>query len=143
MRTRSSPCLKLRAHHVGCSLLEIVTHNSSHPTVPIAAKRLVGNPHGLVQVKIGPDDICTPCPHWTGGVCDRGLEALNRSKDERFLALLGLQDGEILAGEELIERFCARADRAFFREVCEGCSPDACADAVTVVARSRALRPKE
>ncbi len=129
--------LRLRAHHVGCVILEIATRRGDHPTVPAAARRIAELPRGIVQVVVGPDDVCLPCPHWTGDACDRGFEEVNRAKDARFLALLGVREGATLAAGDLVDRFCARADLAFFREVCSGCRPEACAEAAAAVARSR------
>jgi len=120
--------ITLRGHHLGCTLVSI--HNpSDHPTVPKAIEWLKVHPKGRVRVVIGPDDICLPCPHWDGTTCGRGFEELNKGKDARFITLLGMKPGEALPAAEVFARLCARADLAFFKDVCGTCGPDKCAQA--------------
>jgi hypothetical protein len=120
--------LRLRGHHLGCVLHDLRTP-SDHPTVPKACAWLRANPTGTVHVVVGPDDICLPCPQWDGTTCLRGFEQLNQGKDRRFLALLGMKDGEGLPARELYQRLMARMVLAFLTEVCAGCSPKVCAEA--------------
>lgn len=120
--------LHLRGHHLGCVLHDLRTP-SDHPTVPTACAWLRAHPNGTVNVVVGPDDICQPCPQWDGSKCLRGFEQLNQGKDKRFLELLDMKDGEGLPARELFGRLMARMDLAFLNQVCAGCSPKACAEA--------------
>jgi hypothetical protein len=97
--------------------------------VPTAIAWLRDNPHGTVRVVVGPDDICLPCPHWQGGTCGRGFEELNCGKDRAFLQMLGLDDGDGMPAQRLMDLFRDRASAEFFRATCPNCSPDRCAQA--------------
>jgi uncharacterized protein len=119
--------LSLRGHHIGC-VLQGLHDGTSHPTVPIATQWLRENPQGMVRLVVGPDSICAPCPHWTGETCGRGFEELNKGKDQRFIAQLGLTPGDSLPAQELFARLCSRCTPAFFAEVCPGCSHQRCGE---------------
>ncbi len=122
-----SPTLTLRGHHLGC-VLKGLHDAAEHPTVPIAVAWLRANPRGNVAVVVGPDDICTPCPHWTGETCGRGFEELNKGKDARFIAQMGLKPGDSMPARELFALLCSRCSAAFFAEVCPGCSYTRCGE---------------
>mgnify|MGYP001089986925 CR=1 FL=1 len=128
--TTDTARLTLRGHHLGCVLAGF-GEPTDHPTVPKAVEWLREHPTGLLKGGVGPDDICLPCPQWDGTTCLRGFEEMNKGKDTRFVALLGMRRGEELPAREVYERLCARATLEFFEDVCPRCSPAKCAAAAS------------
>jgi len=122
--------LKLRGHHLGC-VMSAFRGKTDHPTVPKAIEWLKKNPEGLVEIIIGPDDICLPCPHWDGNTCTRGFEELNKRKDRKFIEQLKVKEGEKLPGRKVFKLLIERTDLDFFKRVCPNCSPEKCAKAAS------------
>jgi len=127
--------LIVRAHHIGC-LIHYATYGGKHPTLPILLAALREKPDRVLRVIAGPDDICLPCPHWNGAECvrEQGMEPKNRTKDERFLAALGLADGAEIRAGDLLRLVTERLDLAALRTLCADCEPDRCAAAMSRLA---------
>jgi hypothetical protein len=123
--------LTVRAHHLGC-VAHFAVHGGDHATLPILLEALRDDPCRPVRVVAGPDDICRPCPHWNGVECVRkeGMEPKNRAKDEAFLEVLGLSDGDVLAARKLFDRVAERFTLDALRRICPTCEPEKCAAAV-------------
>jgi hypothetical protein len=124
--------IALRAHHLFCLLKHNALH-TFHPTLPIALKTIKSNPEISIQVVVGADDICLPCPYWRNGRCERrkNMEENNRVIDEKFLAKLGLENGNVIQGKKLSQRMVERVDLACLSEICASCTPEICAAVLT------------
>ena len=118
----------VRAHHFVC-LAHHAVFGGEDPTLPDLLAALRENPDRDVRVVVGPEDVCEPCPHWNGTQCTRreGMEERNRIKDEGFLAVLGLTDGDVKSARELHEIIAGRVTVNVLMERCPTCSPEQCA----------------
>jgi hypothetical protein len=121
--------LTIRAHHLVC-LAQYAVFGGDHPTAALVLAAVREDPDGPVRVVAGPDDLCTPCPHWDGTRCSRlpGMEEKNRVKDARFLAVLDLGDGE-RSVREVYAIVAERVTIDVLKAVCADCEPDKCAEA--------------
>lgn len=133
--------LTVRAHHLVC-LLHYATFGGNHPTLPALLAALREDPDRMLRIVAGPDDICTPCPHWNGTECVReeGMEPKNRAKDLRFLAALGFAENVEMRASDLLRLITRRLDPATMRAVCPDCEPAKCSEAISrLAAASHAL----
>ena len=119
------PPLTIRAHHLLC-LSEANLDPQDHPTLMNILRTLKSDPDVLIRVVNGPDDICLPCPQWSGEDCLQkpGREARNGIKDRRFLERLGLKTGEVWEAKALYARIHERIDGGLIRETCATSTPE-------------------
>lgn len=128
--------ITIRAHHLFC-LSHANVEPRPHPTLPDVLERLKQDPTTSICVVAGPDEVCLPCPKWTGHDCGQkpGREERNVVKDRRYLVRLGLEEGAVLPVGALYRRMRRRVDATFIREVCFTSSLDhtqACGRALQV-----------
>ncbi|NLX59228.1 MAG: DUF1284 domain-containing protein [Phycisphaerae bacterium] len=123
--------LAVRTHHLMCVSRGALT-GSKHPTLSPLLELIRKEPGRLIRVVVGPDDICIPCPYWNGTECARseGMEAMNRRKDQEFLEVLGMSDGQVMNAREMYDLIGRRITLEALRWVCRGgCKPDECYEA--------------
>ncbi len=121
----------IRCHHLGC-LVDFAAFGGSHPTLPALLARLRENPDQIVRVVVGQDDACLPCPFWNDGQCTQrpGREERNRAKDERFLTILALEDGQELSFRQAMALVYERLGRDLLAQLCPSCHFGQCATAI-------------
>ncbi len=105
-----------------------------HPyghAVHTVALAILADPDVMLEMALGADDICSPCKHNVGGLCDDTIDTSFRpaapsSKrewnlliDRRWCARLGLAEGDRLTARQFCQRLRDRmADIAdIYREV--------------------------
>ncbi len=128
--------IRIKPHHlidilraVGQGQTAFHAHSYGH-ALPFVAERVLGDSDATLVVELGADDICEPCVHNVGGLCDdtidtsfrpaapRSKRAYNLLLDQRWCERLGLAQGQHLT----VRDFCLRlADRmgditAIYRE---------------------------
>ena len=91
--------MKLRSHHLLCLSHFRGKGYSYDFTVRLEAlwQKLQDNPAQRVQIVIGPDEVCSFCPHIGETGCEKGGEGEEhqiRILDERVLSALGLTIGQ-------------------------------------------------
>ena len=123
--------LAVRTHHLMCVSRGALT-GSKHPTLSPLLELIRKEPGRTIRVVVGPDDICIPCPYWDGTGCARseGMEEMNRRKDQEFLEVLGLSEGQEMSAHEMYDLIAQRITLESLRWVCRGgCKPDECFEA--------------
>jgi hypothetical protein len=135
----------IRAHHLLC-LLDALASGPSQPrlfgehlTLNQVARRLRDEPATMVCVNAGPDDICLPCPWWSGqgGHCLKeperaaSLDEARRGMDMAMLEVLAWPPGRTASAIDLYREIAAGMNG----EILAGriCLP--CPDAGTCAAR--------
>lgn len=116
--------LVLRGHHLLCLPRFQGAGYSEGFTANLAgiAKSLQKDPHQLVRVVAGPDDICNYCPHLKGDRCELDMEG-NRTaeRDMRVLALAGLAAGQSGHYSHLQSALRTALQTSSLQQACEGC----------------------
>lgn len=119
--------IAIKPHHfvdILVALGEGRTQYEPHPyghAVHAVAAEILANPDVQLRIELDADDICAPCSHNVGGLCDdaidtsfrprapRSKRAWNLRIDRRWCQRLSLQQDECLTARE----FCLRIqDRA-------------------------------
>ena len=122
-----SDVIRIKPHH----FIDVVTsfgHGQrtfeAHPyghAVHTVSERLLRDHDAMLEMDLGADDICAPCLHNVGGLCDDTIDTSFRpaappSKreynliiDERWCARLGLAQGDTLSAREFCQRLRDRA----------------------------------
>ncbi len=129
--------ISIKPHHfvdilssVGEGTTEFQPHPYGHAVHSVAA-RLLAQRDLEIQLEFGADDICRPCRHNRGGLCDDTIDTSYRptapkSKrewnlllDRRWCERLGLREGERLTARAFGERLRDRAGdiRDIYREI--------------------------
>ena len=117
--------IRIKPHHfvdiliaLGRGQPEFEPHPYGHAVHSVAA-RLLDDRDTLLEIEMGADDICRPCVHNVAGQCDDTIDTSFRPEapaskreynlriDRRWLARLGLSEGERLTSRE----FCRRLRR--------------------------------
>ena len=111
--------IRIKPHHfvdILCALGRGQTTFEPHPyghDVHGVAARLLADRDTLVEIELGADDICRPCVHNVGGLCDDTIDTsfrpdapsskreYNLLLDERWCERLGLRQGQRLTAREL------------------------------------------
>lgn len=90
-----------------------------HPyghAVHTISDRILHNPHALLQIELGIDDICLPCIHHVAGSCDDTIDISYRPAappakadwnlliDKRWCKRLELEQGEQIGAYQFCER---------------------------------------
>lgn len=114
--------IRIKPHHfvdivtaLGAGQKRFEPHPYGHAVHTVAAM-IAADPAVLLEMEFGADDICEPCVHNIGGLCDDTIDTSHRpdapaSKrewnlriDRRWASQLGLEQGDRLTARE----FCAR-----------------------------------
>lgn len=122
------PLIRIKPHHFidiltyyGAGTLRLTPHPYGHAFHAMAG-RITSTPCILLEIELGADDICQPCVHNIGGICDDTIDTsfqpsapsrkqeYNLLIDERWCAHLGLTQGERLSAAEFCERLTGRVD---------------------------------
>jgi hypothetical protein len=129
--------IRIKPHH----LMDILTafgkgqrrfdpHPYGHAVHAVAAA-VAEDPDVLLVMEFGADDICKPCVHNIGGLCDdtidtsfrpeapRSKREWNLRLDRRWAARLGLKEGDRLTARQLCERLRDELDdiAEIYREI--------------------------
>ena len=114
----------------GAGTLDLEPHPYGH-AVHTVARQILDNRDVELVMELGADDICVPCSHNIGGVCDDTIDTSFRpaapsSKrewnlliDERWCARLGLAPGDRLSAREFCHKLQNSAGDLYdiYREV--------------------------
>ncbi len=73
-----------------------------------------------IRVTFSLDNICAPCPHHNGRVCQQ--QSFIEDLDTRHAKALGLYGGETLTWEEALGRIKNAITVDIFHKICAGCS---------------------
>ncbi len=114
--------IRIKPHH----FVDIITSFSDkditfepHPyghAVHTISERILRDRDVLLEIELGADDICAPCKHNIGGICDDTIDTSFRPSapsskrewnlliDERWCKRLRLKQGERLTARELCRR---------------------------------------
>jgi hypothetical protein len=114
--------IRIKPHH----FVDIITSFSSenlifepHPyghAVHTVSQRVLEDRDILLEMELGADDICVPCKHNIGGICDDTIDTSFRPKapsskrewnliiDRRWCERLKLKQGDRLTAREFCER---------------------------------------
>ncbi len=114
--------ISIKPHHfvdilrdLGAGRADYQPHPFNHALHTVARAILV-DPDVLLRLEFGADDICGPCIHNIGGLCDDTIDTSFRptapsSKreynlliDRRWCRQLGLADGDVLSARQLALR---------------------------------------
>lgn len=114
--------IRIKPHHFIDILADIgrgrtlwQPHPYGHAVHTVAAA-ILAHPDVVLEMELGADDICAPCRHNVGGVCDDGIDtshrpAAPRSKrewnlliDSRWCEHLGLAQGDCLTARQFAQR---------------------------------------
>lgn len=133
----SSQVIAIKPHHFvdiiadyGLSQVAAGPHPYHHDVVRVTAA-VLADPEVMLQLEFGADDICRPCVHNIGGLCDDPLDPshgplapslkrdLNLLLDQRWSDRLGVAEGDRLSARGLAERIRARKGdiRGIYREL--------------------------
>jgi len=123
---RLSDPIRIKPHHFidivrdfGRGRTTFEPHPYGHAVHAVAAC-ILGDPDVMLEMELGADDICEPCVHNVGGLCDDTIDtsfrpAAPRSKreynlliDQRWCARLGLAQGERLTARAFCQRLAER-----------------------------------
>ncbi|MBM4031021.1 MAG: hypothetical protein FJ291_04460 [Planctomycetes bacterium] len=117
--------IRIKPHHFIDIVAEIGRGQTAwqpHPyghAVHTVAARLLADPDAMLEMELGADDICAPCNHNVGGLCDDAIDisfrpAAPSSKrewnlliDRRWCQRLGLAQGDRLTARQFCERLKA------------------------------------
>lgn len=118
--------IRIKPHH----FIDIITSYGRgekfepHPyghAVHAVAERMLSNRDVTLAIELGADDICRPCKHNVGGVCDDVIDTSYRPQapprkqewnlliDQRWCKRLGLSQGDRLTARQFCERLHDRA----------------------------------
>lgn len=114
--------IAIKPHHfvdivttLGSGQTEFRPHPYGH-ALHMVAQQILGNPDLLLCIEPGSDDICLPCQHNIGGICDDNIDIsfrptapkskreYNLLLDHRWSERLGLRPGDQLTARELCLR---------------------------------------
>lgn len=87
-----------------------------------AIMKILRGPNGdesLIEVTEHVDDICIPCPHRRDKSCVK--QDFITALDQRHIAALHLQGGQVLSWKEAKTRLVQYVDDATFDMICNGC----------------------
>lgn len=98
------------------------------------ANRILSDKETRLEITLEPDDVCRPCSHNIGGVCDNVIDRSfrpaapplmrdwDRLINERWCARLGIAEGDAFTARELCRRLADRAGdiTGIFREIVDG-----------------------
>jgi len=128
--------IAIKPHHFvdlitafGAGQMEFHPHPYGH-AVHSVAKELLANRDVDLRIELGADDICGPCRHNHGGVCDDTIDTSFRPEaptskgeynlliDRRWSERLGLRQDDELTARELCLRLrdCAHQIEDIYRE---------------------------
>ena len=117
-----SEIIRIKPHHfidILTSFGEGQRRFEPHPyghAVHTVSERILADPDVLLEMELGADDICRPCSHNVGGLCDDVIDtsyrpAAPRSKresnillDRRWCVRLGLAQGDQLTARQFARR---------------------------------------
>ena len=121
-----SDAIRIKPHHfidivsdIGRGQTSWQPHPYGHAVHSVAA-RILAEPDVLLEMETGADDICAPCVHNIGGLCDDTIDTSFRpaaptSKrewnlliDRRWCERLGLAQGDRLTARQFCERLRER-----------------------------------
>lgn len=118
--------MRLRPHHLFCVQGFQGKGYADDYTAGLQgiADAVARDPHQVIEVVDGPDDVCARCPHLVDGLCqweEAGEEAV-RSHDGALLAVLGLEDGALTSIAGIRSRYENEEDvAAEVRRQCSTC----------------------
>jgi hypothetical protein len=114
--------IAIKPHHfvdiitaLGGGQTEFQPHPYGH-AAHLIAKEILGNPNVDLRIELGADDICHPCRHHNGGLCEDIIDNSFRPQapqskreynlliDQRWSERLGLHQGDQLTAHELCWR---------------------------------------
>jgi len=114
--------IRIKPHHfidlvadIGRGQTAWEPHPYGHAVHSVAAA-ILADPDVLLEIELGADDICAPCVHNVGGLCDDVIDtsfrpAAPRSKrewnlliDRRWCERLGLAPGDRLTARHFAQR---------------------------------------
>ena len=114
--------IRIKPHHfidivadIGRGQTAWTPHPYGHAVHTVAA-RILAEPDVLLEMELGADDICAPCKHNVGGLCDDTIDTSFRpaapsSKrewnlliDRRWCERLGLAQGDRLTARQFVQR---------------------------------------
>jgi len=117
--------IRIKPHHFidiltafGRGQTEFEPHPYGH-AVHLVARQLLEHPDTTLIIELGADDVCKPCRHNKGGLCDDAIDTSFRPQaptskrewnliiDRRWCARLNLSQGDRITARD----FCARALR--------------------------------
>lgn len=126
--------IKIKPHHfvdivtaLGAGKRHFEPHLCGH-ALHLVAEKIWANPDTILWIELGADDICQPCDHNIGGICDDVIDISYRPEapplkyewnlliDRRWCAVLELNQGDQLS----VRNFCCRLkqlDQMMIREV--------------------------
>jgi hypothetical protein len=141
-----SDIVRIKPHHFidiltyyGAGTTSFVPHPFGHAQHTVAAQ-ILDHPGILLEMELGADDICAPCMHNVGGLCDDVIDISYRPQapsakrewnlliDRRWCARLGIGQGDRFSARALAQRIrggCSLSDRAgditdIYREIAPG-----------------------
>ena len=120
---RHKNVIRIKPHHfvdiitsLGAGTVILEPNPYGH-AVHIVSERILRDQGTLLEiVELGADDICEPCKHNSGGICDdttnpvgrpdvpRSKQQWNRIVDQRWCERLNVKQGDRLTARELCER---------------------------------------
>ena len=128
--------ISIKLHHF-VDILTAVREGGADPqphpyghAVHSVTKEILANPYVGLRMEFGADDICLPCRHNIGGLCDDTIDVSFRPQapkskreynlliDQRWAERLSVQQNDILTARELCLRIRDRAGdiRDIYRE---------------------------
>ncbi|MFC4777253.1 DUF1284 domain-containing protein [Paenibacillus sp. GCM10023252] len=137
-----STAIRLRGHHLLCLLgfrgmgySEAFCNNMS-----VIYERLRESPETLIEIVVGPDDLCRFYPADKPNHCEGGV----MEQDQEVLAKLGLQPGYIGAWSNVTSQVAMQVLPSDISHLCAGCpweSYGVCQEGVGLVAEGKPLPP--
>jgi len=127
-KTPTDAAIAIKPHHFVDILAALGTGQACpepHPyghALHTVMRRIVDDPSVMLRIELGADDICRPCRHNVGGLCDDTIDTsfrpaappakgeYNLLLDRRWCERLGLAEGEELPALTLCERIGKRMD---------------------------------
>lgn len=119
--------IRIKPHHfidiltaIGQGQREFHPHPYGH-AVHTVSERVLNEPDALLEMELGADDICAPCSHNIGGLCDDTIDTSYRPQapslkrewnlliDRRWCARLGIAQGGRLTGRQFAQLLRDRA----------------------------------
>ena len=129
--------INIKPHHfidiitaIGDGRTEFLPHPYGH-AVHTVSREILRYHDITLRIELGADDICFPCRHNIGGICDDTIDTSFRPKapeskekynltiDRRWCKRLGLKQNEIVRARQFCLRIRGHADdlKEIYREI--------------------------
>ena len=119
--TGDADIIALRAHHLLCLHgFRGLGYSEEFVAGMRRVKEALGNDEQMVEVGLGPDVICRPCPHLMER--PRCARRKGSERDHAVLATLGVPAGMVRPWQWWQERLAEKIPPARFTEICRDCS---------------------